>query len=613
MISFFKKKIKLIDILFYALALYPLLKFNLSSIILFSFCAFLVFESYKNKSLTLTKSNFKGFFVFTLYFVLVLFSILYSDNIYDAIKRISRLVPLLIIPALLFFCKIYITKAKKKTVLNIFLIVNILYLIIIYGVYLFHVNGVEIQNITFSKMLFNHTETQNILDLHLGEDRLNFHKAYFSMNLVVLAIFSLSEAISMFSKSRLWSILYIVTFFLFSFLIFFLFSFPNVIALILSIVVFIYYQIKKKKISKRLVYLISFIILIGITSGIYFKSFDIDVKRGINFIKSLGENSGVELNDPRAEIYSTIKSIYKEAGLKDILFGFGIGDVQDKLNDKYNARLLQKTNKNKLQFNEEFDDHYWFKHNINIVSNNIKSPLGNYKADLLEEVSSSTTSTISYNISSKKIFNNEDIVTFSIYAKKSSAKHLILRLGDVSQRATFNLEKGTYETSSPTIKAQITKVNDWYRCSITSKVKGKKIILIGLAGNNGEYKYIGSKNGLYVWGAQLESGTKPTEYIKNDSELIKYAANRELNTHNNYLYFFLAGGVFTFMAFLVAIIALFYISIKNKNVFQITFCIIIAFNFLTENILSRHLGLIFISLMLIIFFTNPIKKLESPT
>ena len=291
----------------------------------------------------------------------------------------------------------------------------------------------------------------------------------------------------------------------------------------------------------------------------------------------------------------------------DVLFGFGIGDVQDKLNNEYATRLIKTEGKNKLLFSEEFNDDYWYKNNIDVISNKVLSPAGLKKADILKERQTEMKS--SYNISNKIISETEKEFTFSVYAKKGTAEHLILRLGDIQQRAIFDLYKGENKSFNNLVKSKINKEGEWYRCSITTQIKGEATIVIGISNDKSEYKYFGGEKELYLWGAQLEEGSVLTPFVKNDSELLKYISEKGLNTHNNYLYFLLIGGFFCLLSFLMALGVLFFISLRNKDVLQLTFCIILATNFLTENTLSRHLGLIFISFMLLIFFTKSQNKI----
>jgi hypothetical protein len=608
--SFSAKKIKLLDVLFYGLALYPLLKFNLSSSLLIGLLVVIFFNSYKRNTFRISKKRIIAFFVFALYFILALISISYSYDKADAFKRITRLTPLLIIPAALLFCKIEVGIAQRTQILNVFLLSNFLYVGILFYAYSISSNQVGISGFSFTQALSNRDDFQLILDQCFGTDTFFIHKAYFSMGFVVLTIFSLLQFLTVDKVKKSIRFLYIFSFFFFSYLILSVFSFPNVVSLLISVVVVMYYTKINQGLNKRLIALVA-LVSISTIASFYFKYNDIDVKRGVNFIESIVANKSVELNDPRIEIYANIKSIYNKASINDVLFGFGVGDVDSLLNNESNLRLSKSKSKNMLLFSEEFNDDYWHKNNIDVVQNKLMSPLKTLKADVLTEKGSSEIR--SFNISKKIEGNAFEILTFSVYAQKGSAKDLVLRMGSVDNRVVFNLEDGTYKAFNKEIKANMSKEGEWYRCAITSKVDTEFLLILGVSNSKNEYKYIGNKKNIYIWGAQLEAGNAMTAYENNNTELLTYIADRRLNSHNNYLYFLLSAGLLGLISFIGSIIALFYVSLKNKNIYQVTFCVIIAINFFTENILSRHWGLVCISLMLLIFFSNNNKPLESET
>ena len=605
--SFLIKKIKLIDVLFYALALYPLLKFNLSSIVLFALLTTIAFKSYKNSAIDISKKRIKGFLIFTLFFFLALISVIYSDDKEDGFKRITRLVPLLVVPSIILFFKPKLGIKQRTRVLNVFLFSNLIFVFILFCVYLISSDQTGISDFSFTQALSNRNEFQQVLDQYLGRDTLFAHKAYFSMGFVILATFSLLQAIKNFGTSKTFKFLYSISFFFFSFLIFSVFSFPNVVALMISILIVLGYNVKNQKISNKAIAIILTITICAI-AGFYYKLNDIDVKRGLNFIESIFTDKAVELNDPRIEIYSNIKSIYKKATVEEVLFGFGIGDVDDVLKNETELRLSKNNSRNLLMFSEEFNDDYWHGNNIEIIKNKQTSPFNNKNADAIIEKPTPVIS--SFNISKTIELKTSETLTFSVYARRGSAEDLILRMGNIQNRASFNLKEGTLKVFNPQIKANINKVGEWYRCSITSQLSGEFLLVMGLSNNKSEYKYLGDNRDLYLWGAQLEKGGSLTAYENTNIELLKYVSDKRLNSHNNYLYFLLSAGILGAMSFILSIIALFYISFKNKNVYQITFCIIIAVNFLTENILSRHWGLVCVSLMLLVFFSNNSKTFE---
>jgi len=106
--------------------------------------------------------------------------------------------------------------------------------------------------------------------------------------------------------------------------------------------------------------------------------------------------------------------------------------------------------------------------------------------------------------------------TISVFAKAGTSQ--ILSLGNVSRNlrgAWFNLNAGavTGTVNGGTASMQ-NYGNGWYRCIYTSSgmVSGTNALIVGLAdAANALTATIGTN--LYVWGAQLETGSVATSYI----------------------------------------------------------------------------------------------------
>lgn len=80
------------------------------------------------------------------------------------------------------------------------------------------------------------------------------------------------------------------------------------------------------------------------------------------------------------------------------------------------------------------------------------------------------------------------------------------------------------------------------------------------------------------------------------------------NTHNQYLQVALAGGVFALALFLLSIWASLYVSLKSKDTLFFSFNILVMACFFTENIISRHDGVIFYGLFNSALFFNSLRK-----
>ncbi len=591
-----KAKLYNLQILFLSLlGFYPLLKFDWSSKILTVFCLISIISAILNKNINFTRKRFYSFLLMTGYFLIVIISIIYTSNKEASIKRIIQFTPLLIIPFLLSFTDFKLPRKKLSYVFTLFIGVNMLYTFFITYLFLSNPDRLEFN---LSHYLLDYDKFQFITNKNLYSNFFLVHKPYFSMGFVICAIFSLDAFFKSNSKKYFTQILYLFVFIYFSFWVFYAFSFPNVVALLLSVIFTLYLNLKQKVfLSAFVLFVVSFAIFLNI------KSKDVDVQRGFNFVKTFTNDKKYEINDTRYEVYKSVVNIIRKSNLYEVLFGFGIGDVQDNLNAEYKNRLSLNKSKNILYFSEEFNHKYWHKNNIHILANEETSPKNKNNADLI--VLDNLVEKVSHNISSVVKVEEQGVYTFSIFVKKSNSDKIILRLGEIDQRAVFDIKKGEIFQKLNVKKAKIKMLsNNWYRCSITVTLQKDGLALIGLPNDKGDYVHISkSEKSLYFWGVQLEKG-ELSSYIKNNNEMLQIAYDEKLNTHNNYLYFILASGFVGLISFLIFILYLFKISLKPINALKVSFCIIIALNCLTENILSRHWGLMFFSFMLILLFSN---------
>ena len=159
-------------------------------------------------------------------------------------------------------------------------------------------------------------------------------------------------------------------------------------------------------------------------------------------------------------------------------------------------------------------------------------------------------------------------------------------------------------------KAGILPAKDgWFRCFVSNPTNAESLAIMGLTNQQGAYvfKNQNREKSLYLWGSQLEVGNL-TAYQKNKNELLQVTIDKELNSHNNYLYFLLAGGIVGLLGFMVSLGYLFWTSVRALDVFRLVFCIVLALNLLTENILNRHWGLMFFAFLVLVLFAKSPQK-----
>lgn len=582
-------------------AFYPLLKFDWSTKALIGFFSVTLLIDIFGKKLSFSKANTRKFFLLSTYFILAVLSFAYSKNTHEATIRVTQMVPLLVVPLILSFTPISFEGTAKGKLLSLFVIVNVLYTFLIFYIF---IDAIKAYDYGLKEYLFNYDLFQWIVQKNDSFRTVFMHKPYFSMGFVFSAVFCLFMILNKWVGSRFLQFLYTGTFAYLSLWIFYAFSFPNIVAYFICIVWLLYQNLSKRNFTS-----IIFVFLISSSLLVVLKYQDKDVRRGLNFIKLIsndGESS--KLNDAREEIYRTYISILRKSSFSEMLFGYGVGDVQDILNQEYKVRFQSNKVKNLKYFTEEFNNPYWFKHNLQVNPNSTLTPDQKLDADLI--IANKGGEKKSHNISSK--VEKSGVYTFSVFVKPNDSEMMILRLGEYHQKAIFNLKEESISQKENIINAGIQRIaNGWLRCFITSDTKKGGLSIVGLSNREGDYVFKNtSKKSIYIWGAQLEEGTL-SAYEKNDQELLHKTIKKELNTHNNYLYFLMASGIIGLITFLVFVGYLLRISLRSKDMLKISFCVILILNFLTENILSRQWGLFFFAFVMIVLFSNQKKGKET--
>jgi O-antigen ligase len=94
----------------------------------------------------------------------------------------------------------------------------------------------------------------------------------------------------------------------------------------------------------------------------------------------------------------------------------------------------------------------------------------------------------------------------------------------------------------------------------------------------------------------LGLGDYRTELNKNT-----HISNTQFNSHSQYIYYLLVGGVFNLLLFIMAQFFCLYTLIRSRDVFLLSFCLICIANCLFENFLNRQWGVWIYSIFIILF------------
>lgn len=191
--------------------------------------------------------------------------------------------------------------------------------------------------------------------------------------------------------------------------------------------------------------------------------------------------------------------------------------------------LLEPVGVNTLFYSEQFDESWWTKDNVTITgAPSIAAPDGGSAADKLVENATSSVHRIYKNTAiTAKV---GDPYTLSIFVKSAERSRIQLGIYDTAYRtASFNVSTGSTISVDAGVTTKIEKLaNSWYRCSvgIISSTAASLETHFWLLDESNNTAYTGNgTNGLYIWGAQLESSNYPTSYIQTTSGISTRSAD----------------------------------------------------------------------------------------
>jgi hypothetical protein len=204
--------------------------------------------------------------------------------------------------------------------------------------------------------------------------------------------------------------------------------------------------------------------------------------------------------------------------------------------------LIEEQRTNLLTYSEQFDNAAWTKTRSSITANTIVAPDGTLTGDKLVEDTTATSSHVL--IRSSISFTSGTVYTISAYVKAAERTSLRLLFGvgfSASPAAFFNISTGVISAnpSGNSSSASIAPVgNGWYRVSVTATADSTTSVgefTATLVTGTNTVSYTGDGySGIFIWGAQLESGSFSTSYIQTVASQVTRAADAASMTGANF-------------------------------------------------------------------------------
>lgn len=200
--------------------------------------------------------------------------------------------------------------------------------------------------------------------------------------------------------------------------------------------------------------------------------------------------------------------------------------------------LIEEQRTNLATYSADFSDAVWTKTRASISSDAIVAPDGTQTGDkLVEDTSASSTHEI-YRTTAITV-GSGSTQTISFYAKAGERTRfrLIDNANATNTLAFFDLSNGSVISETVAGSASIQPAgNGWYRCTMKSVASGTQCQpQIRLVSTATTVVYTGDGvSGLYIWGAQLESGAFPTSYIPTTTTALTRNADVATMTGTNF-------------------------------------------------------------------------------
>jgi hypothetical protein len=223
----------------------------------------------------------------------------------------------------------------------------------------------------------------------------------------------------------------------------------------------------------------------------------------------------------------------------------------DPISGECKGLLIEESRQNLLTYSEDFSNAVWTKSQSSIITTSIVAPNGSTTYKLVENTVSGAGHFITQG-SITKLSNA--VLTLTIFAKAAERQYFGLVINSFSTGfgsrygAEFNLGNGTaseHDSAQGTYTSGSYSItpypNGWYRCRITCTTSTDAQTQVRIFTFRDANQWTSSSSysgdgtsGIYVWGAQLETGAFPTSYIPTTASTVTRSADLASMTGTNF-------------------------------------------------------------------------------
>jgi hypothetical protein len=187
------------------------------------------------------------------------------------------------------------------------------------------------------------------------------------------------------------------------------------------------------------------------------------------------------------------------------------------------SAVLRGGSTNLLTYSEQFNDAAWAKGTASITANAIVAPDGTLTGDKFIPNSGETggAGTVVQALSKSATATTYTLTGYAKAGEFSSVRLYLNQQGNTGNRceATYNVSTGATSsiinvgTFTGASASMVLVGNGWYRCVLTATTSTETSIQFrfvnAVSGQNGD-----GTSGIFIWGAQLNVGSTPAEYLQ---------------------------------------------------------------------------------------------------